>query len=94
MIDLDKIIVFRDGWTLDGVQDLTERTLGNAGYQCELGQRFGLSLDKFEVDDEMIMFIWRGTKRDVLRFYTHYSKHHTSETLEQRKAVQRIILAK
>ena len=95
MIDLNKVIVFRDGMTLDnGVWDLNERTLGNAGYQCELGRKFGLVLDKFEIDDDMIVFTWIGTKRDVLRFYTYYSKNMTSESLETRKAVQRIILAK
>jgi hypothetical protein len=95
MIDLNKEIVFRDGWTLDnGVEDLTERILGNAGYQCELGQKYGLSLDKFEINSELIYFEWRGTKRDVLNFYTYYAKNMTNETDDEIEATRQIILSK
>lgn len=95
MVDLYKEIIFRDGITLDnGVEDLTDSLLANVDHMCELGINFGLSLDEFEIDDEMVYFEWRGAKRDVLRYYTYYSKSMTSESLEKRKATQKIILGK
>jgi hypothetical protein len=95
MIDLSKEIIFRDGVTFDdGIESLTEKTLGNVGYLCELGQHFGLSLSVFEVDFEGAYFEWRGTKKNVLRFYTYYSKNMTTESLEVRKATLKIILNK
>lgn len=95
MIDLNKEIFFNDGISLDnGVKDLTERFLGNVGYICQLGQHFGLSLDKFEIDSELVYFTWRGTKRNVLRFFTYYSKNMTCESLEKRKRTQLILLNK
>lgn len=95
MVDLYKEIIFRDGITLDnGAKDLTESFLANVNRICELGKNFGLSLDKFEIDDELVYFEWRGTKRNVLRFYNHYSRSMTSESLERRKETQKIILAK
>ena len=95
MIDLKKEIIFRDGITLDnGVKDLTDSFLANVDHMCELGQHFGLSLDEFEIDDELVYFAWRGAKKNVLRFYTYYSKNMTTESLDKRKATQKIILGK
>ena len=95
MIDLSKEIIFRDGVTFDdGIKSLTEKTLANVGYLCELGQQFGLSLDVFEMGFEEAYFEWRGTKKDMLRFYTYYSKNMTTESPEIRKATQKIILNK
>lgn len=95
MVNLYKEIIFRDGITLNnGVKDLTDSFLAIVDHIRELGKHFGLSLDKFEIDDELVYFEWRGAKRDVLRFYTYYSKNMTSESLEKRKATQKIILNK
>lgn len=95
MIDLNKEVIFRDGITLDnGVRDLTDSFLDNVYHICDLGKYFGLSLDKFEIDDELVYFEWRGTKKNMLRFYTYYSKNMTSESLESRVTTQKIILAK
>jgi hypothetical protein len=95
MIDLNKEVIFRDGITLDnGVRDLTDSFLDNVHHICNLGKYFGLSLDKFEINDELVYFEWRGTKKNMLRFYTYYSKNMTSESLESRVTTQKIILAK
>lgn len=95
MIDLKKEIIFRDGIILgNGVKDLTDSFLANVDYLCELGQHFGLSLDELEIDDKIVYFIWRGTKKDVLCFYTYYSTNMTSESLDKIKSTQKIILNK
>lgn len=95
MVDLSKEIIFRDGITLDnGVGDLDDSLLAAVENIRELGISYGLSLDKFEINDELIYFEWRGTKRDMLRFYTHYSERMTTESLDKRKEAQKIILGK
>jgi hypothetical protein len=95
MVDLQKEIIFRDGITLEnGVNEMTESFLTNVGHECDLGRKFGLSLDRFEIDAEVVYFEWRGTKRDMLRFYTYVSKNMTTESPEIRKATQKIILSK
>ena len=94
MIDLNTEVVFRDGWTLEREEDLTDDVLYNASYVCALGKHFGLSLDEFEIFSDLICFKWRGTKRNLLKFYTYVSKNMTSESPETRKATQLIILNK
>lgn len=95
MVDLGKEIIFKEGISLEnGVEDLTEKFLGIVGYICELGQRFDLSLDRFEIHSGFVHFDWRGSKYNMLRFYTYYSKNMLSESLEERKATQKIILNK
>nr|WP_297883867.1 hypothetical protein [uncultured Blautia sp.] len=95
MTDMSKEIVFKDGITLDnGVEDLTESLLSVVGQICDLGRQFGLSLDVFGIDEEMIYFEWRGTKRDTLAFYTYYSTNLTTEPLEELVEAQKVILSK
>ena len=95
MNNLIEIVTFRDGFSLDdGTAEFTERFLGNVGHICDLGRHFGLALDKFEIDSEFVYFEWRGRKRDLLKFYTYYSKNMTSEPPESRKAAQLCILNK
>lgn len=95
MVNMSKEIVFKDGITLDnGVEDLTESLLNTVRQICDLGRYFGLSLDEFGIDEEIIYFEWRGTKRDVLAFYTYYSVNLTTEPLEALKEAQRTILSK
>ena len=95
MIDLKKEIIFRDGVILEnGAKDLTDSFLANIDYLCELGKGFGLSLDKLEINDEIVYFIWRGAKKDMLCFYTYYSTNMTSESLDKIKSTQKIILNK
>ena len=64
MIDMKKEIVFRDGWTLDD-GPLDQRICACAFDSIRRGYEYGLFLDKFEVDSEMIYFEWRGTKKAV-----------------------------
>ena len=95
MVDLCKEIIFKDGIALDnGMYDLTDSFLDLVDYICKLGKHFGLSLDKHDINAELVYFEWRGTKRDMLRFYTYYSKNMTSESIEIRKTTQKIILNK
>lgn len=95
MVDLCKEIIFKDGIVLDnGMDDLTASFLDRVDYICKLGDYFGLSLDKLDINAELVYFEWRGTKRDMLRFYTYYSKNMTTESLEIRKTTQKIILNK
>lgn len=95
MVDLSKEIIFRDGITFTrGADEITEELMKNIGHECDLGRHFGLSLDRFEIDSEMAYLEWRGSKRDVLRFYTYVSKNMTTESAEVRKATQKIILDK
>lgn len=95
MVDMCKEIVFKDGITLDnGVEDLTESLLNTVYQICDLGRHFGLSLDEFRIDEEMIYFEWRGSKRDMLAFYTYYSTNLTTEPLEAMEEAQKVILSK
>ena len=95
MINLNDIVTFRDGISLDnGTAEFNEKFLANIGHICDLGRYFGLTLSRFEIDSEFIYFEWIGTKRDLLRFYTYYSKNMTSESQERRKITQKIILNK
>ncbi len=96
MIDLSKEIIFRDAITFTNRdEELTESFLSDVVYYLlELGMNFGLMSDEFEINDEMVYYEWRGSKRDVLRFYTYYSKNMTTESLEERKTTQKIILNK
>ena len=94
MIDLNKEIIFRDGTTKDSNEEWTERDLANADYEKSLGQHFGLTLDKFEIGDEMIYFEWRGAKRDVLNYYNYYAINMTTESREKIQATNKIILNK
>ena len=95
MIDLEKIITFRDGITLDnGVADIDHGLLNTVGKIVNYGRDWGLHLDKFEINDEMISFNWTGTKRNMLNFYTYYSKNLTTESPESREKAITIILNK
>lgn len=95
MIDLDKEIIFKDGITVDdSAVGWLQCDLDHAEYLCRLGQYFGLSLDKYEIDSELIYFEWRGAKRDVLNFYNYYAIQMTNETIEEIRATIKIILNK
>ena len=92
MANLYDKIIFRDGITLDdGLDTLTENFLANVGYICDLGRAFGLTLDRFEINDEMVHFDWRGRRGAVLEFYDYYSKNMTSESEETRCATLGVI---
>ncbi len=95
MVDFSKEIIFRDGITLDnGVDEMTEEFLEIVGRICDLGRNFGLTLDRFVIDSEMVRFEWRGRKDAMLRFYTYYSENMTTESLESREDAIRTILNK
>lgn len=90
MIDMKKEIVFRDGWTLDG-GPLTDYMRLCAFDAIKLGYRYGLKLEKFDCDAEMIYFEWRGTKKDIFDWYTYVSIHMARETEEERYETLTII---
>lgn len=94
MIDLSKEIIFRDGIDINDEFEITDEFLENVEYIKDLGKHYGLQLDVFEMYEDLIYFEWRGTKRDMLRFYTYYSKNMTTESSERRKTTQKIILGK
>lgn len=95
MIDLNKEIIFKDGITNDeGASEWAQRYLDDADYMRRLGQHFGLTLDKFEIRDELIYFEWRGTKRDVLNYYNYYALNMTTESIEEIRATDMIIFNK
>ncbi len=90
MIDMDKEIIFRDGWTLDG-GPISDYTAACAFDAIRLGYEYGLRLDEFYYDSEMIHFDWRGTKRAVSDWYTYVSVNMTRESEEARNATLEII---
>ena len=95
MTDMFKEIIFKDGIILDnGVNDLTDSLLESIYKICDLGRSFGLSLDEFGIDDEMIYFEWRGSKINMLAFYSYYSVIYTTEPLESIKEAQKVIMSK
>ena len=93
MIDMNKEIIFRDGWTLDG-DPLTDRICLCAFDAIKLGYQYGLKLDQFDVDDEMVYFEWRGTKKGVSEWYTYVSINMARETEEKRNKTLQIIYNK
>lgn len=93
MIDMDKEIIFKDGWTLDG-KPLTDNTRLCAFDAIVLGYRYGLKLEQFGYDDEMVYFDWRGTKKDVSEWYTYVSINMARETEDVRNATLQIIYNK
>lgn len=90
MNEMDKEIIFRDGWTLDG-GPVTDRIAACAFDAIALGYRYGLILDQFYYDSEMVHFDWRGTKRAVMDWYTYVSCNMCSETEEERNTTLQII---
>lgn len=93
MDDMNKEVIFRDGWTLDG-RPVTDTVAACAFDAIILGYRYGLKLDQFYIDSEMIHFDWRGTKQAVTDWYTYVSINMTRESEEARNATLRIISSK
>lgn len=93
MIDMNKEVIFRDGWTLDG-EPLDNRTCACAFDAIRRGYEYGLILDQFEVDSEMIFFEWRGTKKALSGWYTYVSVNMTHESEEERNKTLEIIANK
>lgn len=93
MFNLKKKIIFRDGITYkDG--ETVAHVLRVTDKLRSLGFQFNLILNDFEIYDDIAVFEWEGTKYDVLRYYTYYSKYITKESLKTRKKTQIIILNK
>jgi hypothetical protein len=90
MIDMNKEIIFKDGWTLDG-GPVTDHIAACAFDAINLGYKYGLTLDRFYFDSEMIHFEWRGSKKNVLAWFTYTSTNLTSESEEERNATLEII---
>lgn len=90
MTDMQKEIVFRDGWTLDGLP-FDEFLKARACDIIELGYYYGLKLDEFYCDTETVYFTWRGTKRSMLDWYSRYG---ANDPEERKQATIQIILNK
>lgn len=90
MIDMNKEVIFRDGWTLDG-EPLDDRLKARASEVIARGYQYGLQLVEFNWDSELIYFGWYGAKKDLIAWYTYYSVNMTEETEEKRNAVVEII---
>ena len=91
MDDMSKEIIFKDGWDLEG--DIYDDYLkARASEVIMKGYEYGLRLDRFCVEDDMVKFYWRGTKRAMLAWYNYYSRNMTSEPEEMRnKAIECIM---
>ena len=93
MNDMNKEIIFRDGWTLtDGT--VSDYTAACAFDVINLGYKYGLKLDEFYYDDEMIHFEWRGSKQAVMDWFTYVSINMIRETEEERDHTLQIISSK
>lgn len=93
MIDMNKEAIFRDGWTLDGYP-LNNYIKARVFDVISLGYYYGLKLDEFSYDSEMIYFGWRGTKKAITAWYTDYSVSMTNESDERRNAALEVIRSK
>lgn len=93
MIDMSKEIIFRDGWTLNG-KPPTNKEAACAFDAINLGYKYGLKLDQFYWDDEMIHFDWRGTKQAVTDWFTYVSTYMGRESEEDRNKTLKIIADK
>lgn len=93
MIDMNKEVIFRDGWTLDG-GPVTNKIAACAFDAIILGYKYGLKLEQFYYDDEMVYFEWRGTKQNVSDWYTYVSINMARESEYARNATLKIIANK
>ena len=93
MIDMEKEIIFKHEVTLDG-NPIDNLLAACAFATIRSGYEFGLKLDEFTVDDIGIVFAWRGTKRAVYDWFTHYSTYQCGESEEVRNKTLEIILNK
>lgn len=86
MTDMNKEVIFRDGWTLDG-EPVTDKIAACAFDAIILGYRYGLKLEQFYIGTEMIHFEWHGTKQAVADWFTYVSTNMIRESEEERNAV-------
>jgi hypothetical protein len=93
MTDMNKKVIFRDGWTLDG-KTVDDYTAGCAFDVIICGYKYGLKLEEFYYDDAMIYFEWRGTKQAVADWFTYVSTNLSRESEEDRNATLQIIYNK
>lgn len=93
MIDMNKEVIFRDGWTLDG-GPVTNEIAACAFDAVILGYKYGLKLEQFYYDDEMIHFEWKGSKQNVSDWYTYVSVNMIRESEYVRNATLKIIANK
>ena len=93
MIDMNKEVIFRNGMTLDG-KPLTDYNRLCAFDLIKLGYQYGLRLNQFDIDDEMIYFEWCGTKKDASEWYTYVSINMIRESEEARNKILKIIYNK
>lgn len=90
MIDMNKEIVFKDGWTLDG-DKFDDFLKARALVVIAMGYNYGLKLEDFYYNSELVYFRWRGTKKSMEAWYTDYSISITCEPEERRNAAIEVI---
>ena len=93
MNDMNKEIIFRDGWTLSE-ETVSDYTAGCAFDVIVLGYQYGLKLEEFYWDSEMIHFEWRGKKQAVMDWFTYVSTTMCRESEEERNKTLKIISEK
>lgn len=84
MDDMLKEIVFREGWTLDGMP-FDDYLKARACEVIALGYRYGLTLVEFRYSQEAVEFHWRGAKKNMLAWYDYQSRSMTYESEENRQ---------
>ena len=95
MKDFDKIITFCDGITLtNGENDLTDELFSKIYEIQNLGKKYNLMLEDFDIDSDCVFFKWIGKKDDVLSFYTYVSMYIYHESNDKRRKTQIILLRK
>lgn len=93
MNDVNKEIIFREGWSLDS-GPFDDYLKARAVEVIALGYQYGLTLDQFDYDSEMVYFDWRGPKGAMLEWYTYQSKNMSTESEERRNAALQCISSK
>lgn len=83
MIDMNKEIVFTEGWTLDGLP-FDDTLKARALDVIMLGGEYGLVLDQIYIESDMVCFQWSGRKGAMLAWYNNQSRRFSSESDESR----------
>lgn len=91
MNDMNKEIIFRDGWTLEKGETITQKMAACAADAINQGYKHGLKLNEFSYDPDMIFFEWCGSKQAVMDWYTYVSVNMCRESEEERNRTLKII---
>ena len=94
MIDMEKEITFGHGLTMDEGEELDDDLRAWAFDVIEAGYLCDLKLEKFNARSGAIKFEWYGAKKDVCKFFKHYSTYYVNESEETRNKTLETILNK